>query len=444
MKGIMRLEHSATTDPRWTELVKNYQHDWPAAAKNIFGITLSPQQLQVIRTTQQVGSRTTVATGDGTGISHALALVAILRVILYPKGMALIVSEDIKAAQEAIMKYLVWEWGRALQSHPWLDLYFCLTNTGLKERNAGEMWAVIFKGYRVGREEALAGFASDALTVIIPDATTLDDRAFDVLRGGLVGEDNALLLESRADQESGYFYRSHHELFDQFTTITLSSEDSPFVTPKYLEMKAQEYGGRDSEEYRVKILGLFAGDVYDPRYPTMGYNPGKTMPDSDTGLYEVNLSVFGAVSDLGHKLLVEDSTLNNLDGMRCVGWFPGMEKATNTEQVIAYYANLEAAGYEIVSTKLKRLAGGATLVSGQIRFFDSEIGNSIKALLESDDPVYFGVAGTGSYKGNESGMTRIVDKILSFDVAAIPRTGEEKKIADMIINNKLRVQHASS
>ncbi|HBK0782236.1 TPA: hypothetical protein H7C65_004668, partial [Escherichia coli] len=69
-----------------------------------------------------------------------------------------------------------------------------------------------------------------------------------------------------SEREKGYFYDSHHRLAHSennpagiFTAITLSTEDSPLVSEAYLEYKAKEFGGCNSDKYRRLIKGEFPG-----------------------------------------------------------------------------------------------------------------------------------------------------------------------------------------
>ncbi|MGZ0261663.1 hypothetical protein ACTM6Z_19285 [Citrobacter freundii] len=73
-----------------------------------------------------------------------------------------------------------------------------------------------------------------------------------------------MLMLSQPTRPSGYFYDSHHSLAKTehnpkgiWTSIVLNSEESPFVTDDFIVMKLAEYGGRDSMEYKIKVLGQF-------------------------------------------------------------------------------------------------------------------------------------------------------------------------------------------
>ena len=145
---------------------------------------------------------------------------------------------------------------------------FVLSDTMFYERSRKGIWEVLCKGYRLGNEEALAGEHAAHLLLILDEASGISDKAIGVMTGALTEEDNRMLMLSQPTRPSGYFYDSHHSLAKTpgnpkgiWTAIVLNSEESPFVTPQFIRQKLLEYGGRDSIEYMVKVLGQFPREI---------------------------------------------------------------------------------------------------------------------------------------------------------------------------------------
>jgi hypothetical protein len=71
-------------------------------------------------------------------------------------------------------------------------------------------------------------------------------------------------LASQGVKNAGRFYETHHNLAKEnggsWAALRFSSERSPFVTVKWLKDRLDETGGRDSIEYQIRVLGLFAED----------------------------------------------------------------------------------------------------------------------------------------------------------------------------------------
>lgn len=265
--GIMARRkkiRSITADPRWPEMVRRYRYDWARASVELFGKIPSSQQEEIIDAAQETGSRTTVASGHGTGKSDMTAIMILCFLMFYPEARVVIVANKIQQVMTGVFKYLKQNWKECVRRQPWLQNYFVVTDTSFYEITSKGSWTVMAKGFRRGNEEALAGEHAKHLFYIIDEASGVSDKAFGVITGALTQDDNRLLLISQPTRPSGYFYDSHHKLAHNkdnpngdFTAITLNSEESPWVNAQFIRSKLLEYGGRDNPEYQIKVLGLF-------------------------------------------------------------------------------------------------------------------------------------------------------------------------------------------
>ncbi|WP_142971306.1 terminase [Enterobacter hormaechei] len=267
MSGARKLK-CVTTDPRWREMAVKYRYDYARAVVELFGMMPSPQQQEIIESVQGVGSRTTVTSGHGTGKSSLTAMLLLIYMILYPDARVVIVANKIAQVKTGVFKYVKTYWANAIKRHGWLQNYFVLSDTMFYERSRKGIWEVLCKGYRLGNEEALAGEHAAHLLLILDEASGISDKAIGVMTGALTELDNRMLMLSQPTRPSGYFYDSHHTLAKNpenpngiWTSIVLNSEESPFVTTGFIKQKLMEYGGRDSLEYMVKVLGQFPREI---------------------------------------------------------------------------------------------------------------------------------------------------------------------------------------
>ncbi len=81
---------------------------------------------------------------------------------------------------------------------------------------------------------------------------------------------NKLLMFSQPTRNAGHFYESHHSLKKKdfndihepgYVSFILNSEESPFVSPQALREYVKSYGGIDSPEYQIKVLGQFSDQL---------------------------------------------------------------------------------------------------------------------------------------------------------------------------------------
>ena len=128
-----------------------------------------------------------------------------------------------------------------------------------------------FSCARTGRKEnpeALQGFHSENLLFVIDEASGVDESVFEVAQGALSTEGAKVLMTSNPTRTTGTFFATQNTLRDRYHTITVSCLDSPRVSNQYAEDVAAVYG-RDSNVYRVRVLGLFPtseDDVVIPLY----------------------------------------------------------------------------------------------------------------------------------------------------------------------------------
>ncbi|HFU2857291.1 TPA: terminase [Enterobacter cloacae] len=257
-----------TEDPRWRDFVRKYRYNWGEACVELFGKIPSWQQDEILESVQGVKSMTTVTSGHGTGKSDLTSMMILLYLICFPDSRVIIIANKIAQVMTGVFKYLKLNWATCCQRAPWLAQYFVITDTQFYERTRKGIWCVIPKGFRLGNEEALAGEHADHLLYIIDEASGVSDKAFGIITGALTQWDNRMLMLSQPTRPSGYFYESHHSLARNehnpegiFNSIVLNSEESPWVTPDFIKMKLAEYGGRDSVEYQIKVLGRFPDNI---------------------------------------------------------------------------------------------------------------------------------------------------------------------------------------
>ncbi|MCX4030412.1 terminase [Spartinivicinus marinus] len=259
----MAKRKTALSSPEYPAYVARYRHDWERLALDVCGMHLTHQQCPLAFSIQQEGCRVSVSSGHGTGKSSLLAMLIIAFMTTYPKARVVITANKVEQVKIGIFKYLADYWQKAVNRFPWLDEVFTLTAEQFYAVGFQKSWSVGIKGYRLGNEEALAGEHADHLLYIVDEASGLSDKAFDYITGALTQTDNRLVLLSQPTRITGYFYESHHSLAKTspddhgFTAFQLNSEESPLVTQSYIVEKVKQYGGRQSPEYCIRVLGAF-------------------------------------------------------------------------------------------------------------------------------------------------------------------------------------------
>ncbi|WMN87856.1 terminase [Vibrio parahaemolyticus] len=259
---------TALSDPRYLELIKQFQHDWVGFAAVIAKKKPTWQQRKIIEAVQVKGSRVSVSSGHGTGKSDMTSIMILAFIILYPESRVVVVANNAAQVRNVIWKYIKVNFRTICNSIPWLASYFELNEREFFAVGYKGVWSCIAKSARLGQEEALAGEHCHTYLVVVDEASGLPDKALQVLSSALTEAHNNMCLLSQPTRSSGFFYDTHHRLAKTssnpdgiWSAITLSSEESPLVTPEFIGEKLLSYGGEDAAEYQIKVLGRFPNSM---------------------------------------------------------------------------------------------------------------------------------------------------------------------------------------
>jgi phage terminase large subunit len=105
--------------------------------------------------------------------------------------------------------------------------------------------------------EALQGIHARNVMLVADEASAVPDSIF-MAAQGVMSEDNAVtILIGNPTRSSGYFFNCFGVNSAAWNTRTITAFDSSRVSSKFIEDMATEHG-RESFEYRVRIMGEFA------------------------------------------------------------------------------------------------------------------------------------------------------------------------------------------
>lgn len=144
----------------------------------------------------------------------------------------------------------------------WLRDYYTINKTSIVVNGFESQWFVSQVAMQKGQSIGIAGKHRYHQLIIGDEAAGIEDGHFDVIEGTQTQPMNSTLLASQGVRAAGYFYRTHHDLSvdngGTWVSLVFNSENSPFVTTEWLKAREHESGGRNSVEYRVRVLGQFA------------------------------------------------------------------------------------------------------------------------------------------------------------------------------------------
>lgn len=106
------------------------------------------------------------------------------------------------------------------------------------------------------KPEALAGVHSEHVLLIADEAPGIPEEVFESAQGSMSGFNATTILTGNPTRLSGLFYRTHHELKDDWKLYHIDASKSKRVDKRFVEQIRKTYG-EESNQYRVRVLGEF-------------------------------------------------------------------------------------------------------------------------------------------------------------------------------------------
>ena len=250
-------------DPRWLPFCAAYAGDLERFAIEVQGVQPTPQQIELYRSVSPSRSRTSVASGHGTGKTTSIANVVLWHLLCHPQSITLLTANDMDQLKATLWK----EIGVALERirrgpHGWIAEHVeILANASCRIVGFEQVWFVESKTANEKTANKMAGRHGEWLLIIGDEASTLPDNVLTTLSGALTEEHNRMLLTSQGTRNAGFFYRTHHDLSvangGEWNNLSFDSFDSPFVSDSAL---LELWNAYDEDERLVRLLGKFPQD----------------------------------------------------------------------------------------------------------------------------------------------------------------------------------------
>ena len=246
-------------DPRYKDFAKRYAFDLVRFAIEVVGMVPTHQQLELLESVEDYGSRTSVRSGHGSGKSRSLAVISLWHLLCYVKSNTMITAPKIEQVRNVAWKEIADVKDLMLKGcHPWIVDYIAIEAERVYIKGYKQQWFIFAKTAPRGAPENLAGMHRDFYLLIADEASGIPDANYAVMTGALTDWRNRMVMLSQPTRPSGFFYDTHHKLSSKnggvWTAIRMDSRDSPLVSPQFIAEKKEEY---TEEEFQIKVLGEF-------------------------------------------------------------------------------------------------------------------------------------------------------------------------------------------
>jgi hypothetical protein len=260
-------------DPRYADFVERHHADPLRFAVSVCGMSPSLDQEDLFYEISPPNAKVSVVSGTTTGKTAGFGRIALWHLLCHPvavyEGKVEIGSNTYIGAPR-INQVADGVWKEMNDAHlaiangpyAWINEYYDITKTRVAVKGFESQWFITQIAMQQGQSVGVAGKHRYWQLIIIDEAAGVSDEHFDVIEGTQTQPGNRTLIASQGVKNAGRFYETHHNLArangGSWAALRFSSERSPFVTNKWLKDRVEETGGRDSIEYQIRILGLFA------------------------------------------------------------------------------------------------------------------------------------------------------------------------------------------
>lgn len=217
------------------------------------------QQRQLLEAVQRGDRRISVRSGQGPGKTGVSTIIAKYRILHGRDSQVVVTAPTMRQCSD------VWltEFRLQMERGPeWFQRLFQITKK--KVVVAGrESWGVIT--VTATRSENAQGFHRNVdaneipvpLTIIGEEASGIQRDIITQFLGTLSNPDQLFLLIGNPNTRDCYFFDTHHgPQAKNWTTLAWNAEQSPIVSKQHCIDLAEEFG-RDSDTYRIRVLGEF-------------------------------------------------------------------------------------------------------------------------------------------------------------------------------------------
>jgi len=200
-------------------------------------------------------NKISVVSGHGTGKSSCLSWLIIWYLFCHLDAQIGATAPTSEQIHDVLWKEVSKWLDRMPDEVKELDLFdYQAGYIRVKERP--DTWFARARTARKENPEAIAGLHGDFVFLVVDESSAVPDEIFRSAEGSLTGPNTLVILIGNGTRNTGYFYDSHHSDREYWTCLSFNSEESPIVEEGYIERMLKKWG-RDSDEYRIRVLGGF-------------------------------------------------------------------------------------------------------------------------------------------------------------------------------------------
>lgn len=256
-------------DPRYPAFRERFYPDCARFAVEALGEDPTWQQFMLYDAISEQGARVSVSSGRGTGKTRGIGVIVVWCLLCYfdeeDNGNEIVLTAP-KAdhVRKQIWKEIAIVLGKLKKGpYAWIRDFIELKARLLFIKGYKESWFVHAKTAPRGHAEGVSGSHSSWMLIIADEASGIEDGVLTAFINSCTDRHNRnrMLMTSQGSRLSGVFYDACHRNSTlnggTWEYMRFDSSKSDIVSPEKVREWEVEYGGVDTDLYRVNVGGYF-------------------------------------------------------------------------------------------------------------------------------------------------------------------------------------------
>lgn len=255
------------------DLLKKVKTLYMSKVKKVGKQKLSSQEKAVV---DKLGI--SLRSGQGVGKTTAVAWILIWFICTHKNALMPCIAPKAQQLKLTLWKEVrVWLDFMQKNGHPLFRDKLVVQTDKIYNKDGGdqgkEKWAAVAKTTQQTSDEfqqgvGLQGDHGKHMLIAVEEAPGIPDAAFETFEGTMTDPINFMIMIFNPNKPHGYAYDTHHKYKENWVCLHWNKEECEGIDQSKVQLQEEKWG-RDSNLYRIRVLGEFPledADTFIPLY----------------------------------------------------------------------------------------------------------------------------------------------------------------------------------
>lgn len=243
----------AQVEALWLDVIEKYENNPEGFATDVLGLKLMRHQKLILRKVGSKARRIAIRSGHRVGKTLILAVIALWHLVTKYPQKTIITAPSAGQLYGSLLPEIM---SLSKRLPPFMRDLFQFYTDGIKLKADPDGSFLSARTADPDNPESFQGIHSANILFIWDEASGIDERLFNAARGSMASPNALRILAGNPTRLFNTFHKAFTTHAELYETFHVSSENLPTVDPDFVKEVEEEFG-RDSNEFRVRVLGEF-------------------------------------------------------------------------------------------------------------------------------------------------------------------------------------------